>query len=212
MKPPDAGSIPPHGPPIENTIGSDDEDDTPTTPDPAAKEAGECDDKPDTEWDETHGTVQTDDPRCSPINKDMSNHWLTHMPMRTDCPACQRAKMKQQQRRRVTNQSTDKLPSIPVTKFGDLVTMDHSNSSLDDSIEGENYGLLMADKRTSFLALYPCVEKSARDVQWCLRDFEGPTDYINMVYSDNAPEFVTAVKSQSKLHETSTPHKSETNS
>ena len=71
--------------------------------------------------------------------------------------------------------------------------------------------MLMADKKTSFLALYPCVEKNAREVQYCLRDFEGPTDYINMVYSDNAPEFVTAVKSQSKLHETSTPHKSETN-
>ena len=82
-----------------------------------AEEAGESDDKPDTEWDEDHGNHQVGDLRCLPAGKALSNHWLTHLPMRDDCPACQRAKMKQQQRRRVTNQSTNKLPSIPVTKF-----------------------------------------------------------------------------------------------
>ena len=123
-------------------------------------------DTPDTEWSDDLGNHEADDPQGLSVDKDLSNHWLTHLPMRDDCPACQRAKMKQKQRRRVTNQSANKLPSIPITKFGDLVTMDHSSASNDASIEGDNYGLLMADKKTEFLALYPCVEKNAREVQW----------------------------------------------
>jgi hypothetical protein len=60
-----------------------------------AEEAGESDDKPYTEWDEDHGNHQVGDLRCLPAGKALSNHWLTHLPMRDDCPACQRAKMKQ---------------------------------------------------------------------------------------------------------------------
>ena len=51
------------------------------------------------------------------------------------------------------------------------------------------------------MALYPCIEKNAREVQWRLRDFEGPRDHTNLVYSDNAPEFGDACKNQDKIHD-----------
>jgi hypothetical protein len=92
------------------------------------------------------------------------------------------------------------------------VSMDHLLSGGEDAgMNGETAGLLIADIATSNEVFIAMKRRTAPAVLQALRDFEGPTDVIKTISSDNAREFVKAVTDMARPHKLGTPYRSTSN-
>ena len=85
---------------------------------------------------------------------------LTHWPKNKYCPSCVRAKLNRKPARRL-HRST----STTVTKFGDLVNADHiiSMSESAAGLTGERDALIIVDRHSGYMDVFPLHSKSADD-------------------------------------------------
>ena len=71
--------------------------------------------------------------------------------------------------------------------------------------------LVVQDAFTKWLQSYPASSRSTEEVILAMKRFLGPNTRAKHAYSDNAKEFFSAMQRLNILHDTSTPHRSETN-
>ena len=82
------------------------------------------------------------------------------------------------------------------TKFGDqctadeLIMVDEDGTGMND----EPCALLMLDRGTDYVDVFPLEAKTAAECYRCFMDFAGPHDYINELFTDNAPELIQAAE------------------
>ena len=70
--------------------------------------------------------------------------------------------------------------------------------------------LVVQDAFTEWLQSYPCKSKAVQEVILSIKRFLGPNGLAKHAYSDNAIEFIKAKQEMGILHDTCTPHRSET--
>ena len=99
-------------------------------------------------------------------------------------------------------------------KFGDLVTSDSiftiKRSSTSSARHGDTTALVVRDRGTGWVAAYPAKRKSVEELKLAVNDFKGP-ETIKRWYSDGAPELHATCREIGIRHDTSDPHRSETN-
>ena len=136
-------------------------------------------------------------------------HLLLHATKNPHCP----------QRMQAFGQRTPNRRRKPVTafeKFGDMITLDHVDTSAEDirSFAGDKHLLVIYDLATGSLGAYPVQTKGAEEALMALRHFAG-CDEVKQVYSDRAPALVKAVAQMTRpppIHTTSIPGVPQTNS
>ena len=133
---------------------------------------------------------------------------MTHRTKNDHCPSCQRAKSQHKPARR-----RDKRDRPAPEVFGDEVTADHLIAQADDDqgVHGEETAVVVMDRATRYLGVYPLGSKSADDAMEALQHFSGPTVAVKQFYSDNAAELIRAAKDLGWPHDTSTPGRPATN-
>ena len=82
----------------------------------------------------------------------------------------------------------------------------------DDSREIDRTCHIIQDRFTTWLGAYPAPAKTAAEIKKAFQRFLGPLiKKAKHVYTDNAPEFIKALDDLELLHDTSTPHRPQTN-
>ena len=136
-------------------------------------------------------------------------HLLTHIPKNPHCIGCLRAKLNAKQARR-------RHPQTTAQAFGDIVTADHLIARDADGagIDNEKVAIVFKDHHTRWIDIFPTAGKSAHDAEKAIGCFQGTRkkESIKLMYTDNAPELVTAIDKLGLQHDTSTPYRSTTNS
>jgi hypothetical protein len=134
-----------------------------------------------------------------------AKHHLTHVPKNPFCEACQRGKMREKYSRRGAFKHT-------LEKWGEIITLDYlySGSCRTVGLGAERECFVIKDMFTGILHGFPTESRSAMCVGDCIKFFTGRRK-IQQIYSDNAPEFLKAVKMLGIVHETSAPGVPQTN-
>jgi hypothetical protein len=142
--------------------------------------------------------------------KQNSHNLLTHFPMDPNCPICSSCKRNRSHCRSKKHGEPDQLPEPK--KFADAMTADHKILNEDDeSREHDRVALIVMDRFTRWLQGYASNSKSAEEVVRDLQRFLGPQVKPQHVYTDNSKEFIRALKDLNWPHDTSTPHRPQTN-
>ena len=97
-------------------------------------------------------------------------------------------------------------------KLGDLITADHK--VLNEKGESRNdhgYAVVVQDLATERIQSCPSKTKTSQETEKSLRKFLEPSEKPKVIYSDNSLEFGKSCEDLSWNHQTSTPHRSETN-
>ena len=106
----------------------------------------------------------------------------------------------------------DKIDTPKV--FGDLITYDSifaiKRSSTNAARVNDTTALVVKDKATDWIAAYPAKRKSAEEITAAVNDFKG-AETVKRWYSDGAPELHAVCRKLGIRHDTSHPHRSETN-
>ena len=137
------------------------------------------------------------------------NLW-THFPKDPNCPICSQCKRNRAQCRQKVHAAPDDLP-VP-KKFADAITCDHKILNENDaSRSSDRLAMVVLDRFTQWLQGYPSKTKTADECQIYLKEFVGPQCEPQHVYSDNSKELIEALKDLKWRHDTSTPHRSESN-
>ena len=104
-----------------------------------------------------------------------------------------------------------KLPKAP-DKFGVEVCADTLLAYTNESwgLDGEEFGLVMYDRGTTYTGGFPQGTKDADDHKDSLREFLGSAP-VQRFYSDCAPELIRAAKDLNLAHDTATPNRPDTN-
>ena len=135
-------------------------------------------------------------------------HLLTHIPKNPFCEVCNKAKMT-----KPPSYSQDGSKQVKSEKFGDhiscdfLVTGDYDERGIDD----EKVALVVKDIATKFIYVYPSGRKDAESAILAMKHFVGPGDKVEVVYSDNAPELINAIKTLQWRHVLSKAYLSQSN-
>ena len=161
-------------------------------------------------------------------------HYLTHLPKHPGCKACMNCKVqrkhcrdleKGRKRKMVTTEKTEKLqePLLPqeidekldIPKaFGDLITSDSvfaiKRNSTSPAKLNDTTALVVRDKATGWIGAYPAKRKSAEAITEAVNNFKG-AETRKRWYSDGAPELHAVCRKFGIRHDTSDPHRSETN-
>jgi hypothetical protein len=97
-------------------------------------------------------------------------------------------------------------------KWGEIITFDYlySGSHRTVGISSEKECLVIKDLFTGIVHGFPMSDRASVRVLECIKFFTGRRK-IQQVYSDNAPEFIKAVRCLGVVHETSTPGVPQTN-
>jgi len=104
----------------------------------------------------------------------------------------------------------DKLPEPKA--FADALTADHKILNDDDASRTmDKTALIILDRFTQWLQSFPCKTKNTEETIEAFQKFLGPNAVAKHVYTDNSKEFEKAMKKLGFSHDTSTPHRSETN-
>ena len=127
-------------------------------------------------------------------------HMMTHLPKNPYCDVCSKAKMqRRQKRKKVPHLVPDEGAPPPPRKFGDQVTGDHFIKNGSGSVEEEDpnfpsdtVAVVLFDRATRWLAVYPKSTKTTYHAIQALQHFAGPQDKIKSFYCDNAPELIAA--------------------
>ena len=75
----------------------------------------------------------------------------------------------------------------------------------DTGMHDEPCALLMLDRATDYVDVFPLKAKTADECHRCFLEFAGPHDYIKELFTDNAPELVKAAETAQWINSTSTP-------
>ena len=151
-------------------------------------------------------------PNRTDLKKPLSStHFLTHFPKDPRCPICNQCKNTRAQcRRKKDHGEPDKLPEPKA--FADSITADHKILNEDDeSRSNDRVAMVVMDRFTKWLQGFAAPSKEAKEVIRDLQKFVGPQVKPQHVYTDNSQEFIAALKELNWPHDTSTPHRSQTN-
>ena len=141
--------------------------------------------------------------------KCVHNPW-THFPKDPNCDICNDVKRNRAQCRTKTYCKPDTLPT-PL-KFADSLTADQTIINENDaSRESDRVALIILDRYSRWLQGYASKQKTAAECEKFFKRFVGPQCKPEHVYTDNSQEFLAALKELNWPHDTSTPHRSETN-
>ena len=135
---------------------------------------------------------------------------FTHFPIDPNCKICKECKAVRAQCRSSPEKTADALPTP--TKFAQALTLDHK--TLNEEIASRDHDqniCVILDRATYWLQAYPDKSKSAQATKYALQRFLGPQQKAEHVYSDNSHEIRIACEELGFSHDTSTPHRSETN-
>jgi hypothetical protein len=118
-------------------------------------------------------------------------HMLTHIPKNPFCDVCQKAKMFKPPSRAVGGST-----KVEAEKFGDQITADFIVTRDDEEVEidDEKSALVVKDVATGFMYVYPNARRTTNAAVLAMKHFVGHTEEIGVVYSDNAPELISAMK------------------
>ena len=106
-----------------------------------------------------------------------------------------------------------KPDDLPQPKdFGDVITADHAIISEDHaSRSGCRTALVIQDRATQWIQAYAAVQHTKEETMCAFQRFLGPGIAPKHVYTDGSGEFNSAMKLLGFSHDTSTPHRPQTN-
>ena len=136
-----------------------------------------------------------------------ADHYLTHLPKHPKCDACQVAKMQFRPCRR-----SDSDKDGP-TKFGVQVTLDHIVTLHPDAscYEGMADAVVIKDRATGWIEIYPLPSKSTESTIGALRGFLAPGETLKEVWGDGSGEITGACEALKWPLQRSTPGRPQTN-
>ena len=135
---------------------------------------------------------------------------FTHFPLDMHCEICKLVKSTRSACKSGTVPEPDGLP--PADRFGDRLTADHKTLADDQSARGgERYALIIQDEYSKWIQAYATRTRSHEEVVMAFRRFMPLNSKPTHVYVDNAPELLKALEELNWNHDTSTPHRPETN-
>ena len=79
------------------------------------------------------------------------------------------------------------------------------------SRKGHKVSLVMLDRATHYLSTFAGKEKSEEEIKWATQRFVGSEASVKHVYTDGSREFKKAFRSLGLPHDTSRPHRPQTN-
>ena len=99
------------------------------------------------------------------------------------------------------------------TRFAEALTADHIVLAADDAADrnGDKYALVVLDKYTGIIMAYPAKHKDAEHTEASFRQFLAANDEVKHIYTDNSGELLKACRKLGWRHDTSTPHRPQTN-
>jgi len=110
--------------------------------------------------------------------------------------------------------TTRRKPSneAQAAKFGEMVTADHliAQDIVDESILGDKTALVVLDRGTKWLDVFPLLDKSAEQANLAMIEFMG-NQIMGSFYTDGSPELRKVAEGNHWKHSTSTPGRPETN-
>ena len=129
-----------------------------------------------------------------------AKHQFTHFPKNPFCRTCQRARMMAPHARNKGGQKR-----IETEMFGDHIIGDHViiKKNVEEGFRGEQVALVLKDLHTQYRFVYPSQSKDAQSSVDGLNHFIGPKDDVQVVYTDNSPELIRAIKDLGYRHQTS---------
>ena len=138
------------------------------------------------------------------------HHLMTHLPKSMACDTCKQAKLLESQHRRHENMNARIREARSVerpTRYLEKISIDHIVTRDEVGNRGEQYTLVMVDQFTGLISLYPCLTKSADEIEDALRRWVGKRrPGVVQVASDRAPEFRKALNNLGFAKEPSAPN------
>lgn len=127
-------------------------------------------------------------------------HQYTHFPKNPYCRTCQKARMMAPQARSRGGQAR-----VDTRRFGDHLIADHVmlKANVEGGYRGEVVALAIKDLHTQFRHVYPSISKSAGDSVQAINHFVGPKDDVEVIYTDNSRELISAIQELGYRHQTS---------
>ena len=118
-------------------------------------------------------------------------HQMSHIPKNPYCEVCNKAKMLKPPGRAVGGSN-----QIESDRFGQHLTADFlvTMSEAEQGMDHDRVALVVKDVATDFRYVYPSARRTARDAVLALKHFTRQEDIVEVFYSDNAPELVSAAK------------------
>ena len=129
-----------------------------------------------------------------------AQHQYTHFPKNPFCRTCQRARMMAPQARKKGGQKR-----IETEVFGDHIIGDHViiKRNVEEGFRGEQVALVLKDLHTQYRYVYPSQSTDSQSCVDGLNHFIGSKDDVQVVYTDNSPELIRAIKDLGYRHQTS---------
>ena len=138
------------------------------------------------------------------------NHFMTHLPKSKKCDTCLQAKLQVAPHRRRQNQRSSLQEARDVEEPNEhleRISVDHVFSNDRIGHKGESLALIITDRYSGLLGVFPDVDREAESVEDAIRFYCGryAPKMVTSVASDRAPEIKKAVKDLGFVHEPSTP-------
>ena len=144
---------------------------------------------------------------CQPCS---SHNMFTHFPMDPNCEICRSCKLQRARCATMPHGKPDDLPKP--TAFADAITADHAILNEDDQSRSQDrVALVIQDRFTNWLQAYASKTKNAHDTLKGFQKFLGPQTKAKHAYTDGSKEFEKALDEYEISHDTSTPHRPQTN-
>ena len=85
---------------------------------------------------------------------------------------------------------------IDAERFAEHITADFLIAATEEEagLDGEQVAMVVKDVATDFMYIYPSGRRTAKDAILALKHFIGHKDEVGIMYSDNAPELLSALK------------------
>ena len=102
-------------------------------------------------------------------------------------------------------QARKKGKRIETEVFGDHIIGDHViiKKNVEEGFRGEQVALVLKDLHTQYRYVYPSQSKDSQSCVDGLNHFIGSKDDVQVVYTDNSPELIRAIKDLGYRHQTS---------
>ena len=144
----------------------------------------------------------------SPIS---STSHFPEWPYKGGCKICDACKVQHTPHRKAKHGPPDP-DTEPPNLFGDQATMDHIIYGEGDQSQRKcKAALVCYERATHWLDSFPAVTNDTMCTKQALIEFYGGTLKPKKMYSDNAPELLKACSELEYPHDTSTPHRPQSN-
>ena len=150
--------------------------------------------------DDSHEYARSRKPEDLIAEATSAKHQFTHFPKNPYCRTCQRARMMAPHARRKGGQKR-----VETQEFGDHIIGDHViiKKNVEEGFRGEQVALVLKDLHTQYRFVYPSQSKDAQSCVEALNHFIGSKDDVQVVYTDNSPELIRAIKDLGYRHQAS---------